>query len=416
MKPVAATLKCALFLSVVNKCILIVLTLCYVAGLVGQPDQANVQDYREEIEYQSQAVEDLKKELEVTRSRIQAKIQKEESAVKRVSSLEQEISIVDRLVSELRKEEQKTTREIGQVEAKISANESKLDQLRERYARRVVNIYKRGTLSTIERILSSNSWRQAIYRAKYLKIISDHDRQLFAELEKIIAEIERQKVNLRMALRKSNLLKSDRERHIADLRTVRRKKEQELVTIRNSRGELEKQYLEQEAGIKQLEEIQKQLREAIESIERAERIKRQQQQLKLANFEALKGKLPWPAAGRVVTKFGNQWNAKLKTRTENPGIDIKGQPGSPIRSVKDGEVTTITYIRGFGTTIIIDHGGGYYTVYSHVNNIKANVDDKINAGDIIAYMSDSGSVSGAKLHFEIWGQGQKLDPELWLTK
>ena len=399
-----------------NKCILIVLTLCYVAGLVGQPDQANVQDYREEIEYQSQAVEDLKKELEVTRSRIQAKIQKEESAVKRVSSLEQEISIVDRLVSELRKEEQKTTREIGQVEAKISANESKLDQLRERYARRVVNIYKRGTLSTIERILSSNSWRQAIYRAKYLKIISDYDRQLFAELEKIIAEIERQKVNLRMALRKSNLLKSDRERHIADLRTVRRKKEQELVTIRNSRGELEKQYLEQEAGIKQLEEIQKQLREAIESIERAERIKRQQQQLKLANFEALKGKLPWPAAGRVVTKFGNQWNAKLKTRTENPGIDIKGQPGSPIRSVKDGEVTTITYIRGFGTTIIIDHGGGYYTVYSHVNNIKANVDDKINAGDIIAYMGDSGSVSGAKLHFEIWGQGQKLDPELWLTK
>ena len=392
------------------------MTLCYVAGLVGQPDQGNVQDYREEIEYQSQAVEDLKKELEVTRSRIKAEIQKEQSAVKRVSSLEQEISIVDRLVSELRREEQKMTREIGQVEAKISANESKLDQLRERYARRVVNIYKRGTLSTIERILSSNSWRQAIYRAKYLKIISDYDRQLFAELEKIIDEIERQKVNLRMVLRRSNRLKSDRERHIADLRTVRRKKEQELVTIRNSRSELEKQYLEQEAGIKQLEEIQKQLREAIESIERAERIKRQQQQLKLANFAALKGKLPWPAAGRVVTKFGNQWNAKLKTRTENPGIDIKGQPGSPIRSVKDGEVTTITYIRGFGTTIIIDHGGGYYTVYSHVNNIKATVDDKINAGDIIAYMSDSGSVSGAKLHFEIWGQGQKLDPEQWLTR
>lgn len=385
-------------------------------GLAAQSEQASIQDYQEEIEYQSQAIEDLKKELEATQRRIRAEIQKEQSAVQRVSSLEQEISIVDRLVSELKREEQKTVREMDLVGNKIATNENKLNQLRERYAQRVVNIYKRGTLSSLERILSSTSWRQAIYRAKYLKIISDYDKKLFVQLEAIIAEIERQKVALRVSLRKGNQLKSDRERHVSDLRSVRRRKEQELVTIRNSRSELEKQYEEQAAGIKQLEEIQKQLQEAVESIERAERIRRQQQQLKLANFAALKGKLSWPAEGRVVTKFGNQWNADLKTRTDNPGIDIKGRPGSPIRSIKDGEVTTITYIRGFGTTVIIDHGGGYYTVYSHVNNIMANVDDRVVAGDIIAYMGDSGSVSGAMLHFEIWGQGQKLDPEQWLTK
>ena len=130
----------------------------------------------------------------------------------------------------------------------------------------------------------------------------------------------------------------------------------------------------------------------------------------------LKGQLPWPTEGRVISKFGKQWNTRLKTTTDNPGIDIKGQPGSPIRSTMSGIVTTVTYIRGYGTTVIIDHGGGFYTVYSHVTNIQTHVDSEVRSGDVIAYMGDSGSVNGSKLHFEVWGKGQKLDPEKWLIK
>jgi len=106
----------------------------------------------------------------------------------------------------------------------------------------------------------------------------------------------------------------------------------------------------------------------------------------------------------------------LKTTTENPGIEIKGRPGSSIKTVLSGVITTITYIRGYGTTIIIDHGSGFYTVYSHVTNIETAVDSEVRAGDTIAYMGESGSINGSKLHFEIWGKGQKLDPEKWLTK
>ena len=116
----------------------------------------------------------------------------------------------------------------------------------------------------------------------------------------------------------------------------------------------------------------------------------------------------------VVSKFGLQWNPKLKTTTENTGIDIKGQPGSQIKSVLGGVVTTITFLRGFGTTIIIDHGSGFYTVYSHVANIEVTEDSQVRSGDVIAYMGDSGSINGSQLHFEIWGQGKKLNPEDWL--
>nr|MBC8491953.1 peptidoglycan DD-metalloendopeptidase family protein [Candidatus Neomarinimicrobiota bacterium] len=128
-----------------------------------------------------------------------------------------------------------------------------------------------------------------------------------------------------------------------------------------------------------------------------------------------RGKLGWPVAGQVVSKFGMQKHPILKTITENSGIDIKVRKGTPVRAVLDGVVTTITYIRGFGNTIIIDHGSGFYTVYSHVENVNVFEKEYITRNTIIAEVGDSGSLSGALLHFEIWSNRTKLNPEEWLA-
>ena len=221
---------------------------------------------------------------------------------------------------------------------------------------------------------------------------------------------------MEVALRENLIFKREKENQMNSNRNMTIKREQELNRIRTDKRALSTYVNEKEAGVNQLESIIKKVLEDKGRFEREERIRQQQAVLKTKSFNALKGQLPWPANGRIITKFGRQWNPKLKTTTENPGIDIKGQPGSEIRVVMGGVVTTITYIRGFGTTIIIDHGGGFYTVYSHVTNIQTNVDGEVRNGDVIAYMGDSGSINGSKLHFEIWGKGQKLDPEKWLSK
>ena len=209
---------------------------------------------------------------------------------------------------------------------------------------------------------------------------------------------------------------SEKKSQMSSLRKMKIKREKQLTKIRQDKSALANYIQEKSAGIKQLEEILKKVLEDKARFEREERIRQQQEALQTKSFHALQGKLPWPAGGRIISKFGKQWNAKLKTTTENPGIDIKGKPGSAIRTVLNGVVTTITYIRGYGTTIIIDHAGGFYTVYSHVTNIQTHVDSEVRGGDVIAYMGDSGSINGSKLHFEIWGKGQKLNPEKWLTK
>ena len=378
--------------------------------------QSDERDYDEELKYQNDAINALKTEINQLRLKIKTAESRERSASTRISSLDEEISLTAKLIRSLKSEEEKTRKRILQLKSDILKNENELESLRARYKKRVVNSYRKGRLTDLEKVFSSTTWRQAIYRTQYLKIISDIEKKLTNQIERLLIQISQQKLELEAVLRNNLKLVRDKQQQISSYRDMRIDREKELNRIRNDKKALSNYIEEKEAGIIQLESIIKKVLEDKARFERELRIRKQQEALKTKSFKALKGQLPWPADGRIIAKFGRQWNSKLKTTTENPGIDIKGQPGSPIRTVLGGVVTTITYIRGYGTTIIVDHGGGFYTVYSHVTNIQTVVDGQVQNGDIIAYMGDSGSINGSKLHFEIWGKGQKLDPEKWLIK
>ena len=378
--------------------------------------QSDERDYDEELKYQNDAINALKTEINQLRLKIKTAESRERSASTRISSLDEEISLTAKLIRSLKSEEEKTRKRILQLKSDILKNENELESLRARYKKRVVNSYRKGRLTDLEKVFSSTTWRQAIYRTQYLKIISDIEKKLTNQIERLLIQISQQKLELEAVLRNNLKLVRDKQQQISSYRDMRIDREKELNRIRNDKKALSNYIEEKEAGIIQLESIIKKVLEDKARFERELRIRKQQEALKTKSFKALKGQLPWPADGRIIAKFGRQWNSKLKTTTENPGIDIKGQPGSAIRTVLGGVVTTITYIRGYGTAIIVDHGGGFYTVYSHVTNIQTVVDGQVRNGDVIAYMGDSGSINGSKLHFEIWGKGQKLDPEKWLIK
>ena len=378
--------------------------------------QSSQRDYNEELRYQNDAINKMKKEIEELSSKLRKANINETTTSKRITNLDEEIALVNKLIQSLKKEETSNRNKVNVLKDRIKTKEDELELLRTRYEQRIVNTYQKGRVSDLEKVLSSTSWRQAVYRTQYLKIISSIEQKMTKDIENILLAIKKDKLKLESLLRQSISLKRDKQNQMTSLRKIRIKREKELNRIRQDKSALANYMQEKSAGVKQLESIIKKVLEDKARSEREERIRQQQQALKTKEFNLLKGQLPWPTEGRVISKFGKQWNSRLKTTTDNPGIDIKGQPGSPIRSTMSGVVTTITYIRGYGTTVIIDHGGGFYTVYSHVTNIQTQVDSEVRSGDVIAYMGDSGSVNGSKLHFEVWGKGQKLDPEKWLIK
>ena len=138
--------------------------------------QTDQRDYDNELRYQNKAINGLKKEIEQLRSKIKKAESKERSASYRITSLDEEIALTSRLIQSLKKEEEKTRSRIMQLKEDLLRNENELEILRVRYKQRVMKSYLKGRLTDLEKVFSSTTWRQAMYRTHYLKIISDIEK------------------------------------------------------------------------------------------------------------------------------------------------------------------------------------------------------------------------------------------------
>ncbi len=370
-----------------------------------------------DIQFHNSELDRLREEIADYEKKIKNTSDREKSEIERLNEIDEEISLVRNLIYRLRKEEKIKEKAIILAEVTIEKKESEHTSLVDRYAKRVTYTYKKGRLSDLEKLLDAKSWRQAVYRAKYIKIISEHDRSLAVEIRSNLTEIEAKRTVMERELtdiKKIDKEKSSRKKWLEQRRRVRDK---ELDNLKRDRQKMFVALNERKKAAQQMASIISRLeRERVARIAELERRRKEMELVDSAPFTELKGKLPWPIDGKVISRFGTYHNPVLKTVTENTGIDIRGSEGTEVRSIYDGIVTTVTYIRGYGNTVILDHGDSFYSVYTHVTEVEVEENSYVNARDIIAHVGDSGSLEGAKLHFEIWGNKDKLNPELWLRK
>jgi septal ring factor EnvC (AmiA/AmiB activator) len=133
-------------------------------------------------------------------------------------------------------------------------------------------------------------------------------------------------------------------------------------------------------------------------------------------FAALKGLLMMPVKGKVVSFFGPYKDRQFKVTRFQSGIRIKADRGEPIRSVCSGQTLFSSWFKGFGNMIIIDHGEHYYTVYAHLEELFKTKGDPVETGEVIATVGDTGSLTGAGLHFEVRHHGKPMNPMGWIKK
>ena len=127
-------------------------------------------------------------------------------------------------------------------------------------------------------------------------------------------------------------------------------------------------------------------------------------------FVAQKGKLPWPAKGSFLSKFGQSKNqGDLKWN----GVLIKADFGAPIKVVSHGRVAFSDWLQGFGFITIIDHGDGYMSLYGNSESLLKQTGDWVSAGDVIATAGDSGGQPQSGVYFEIRSRGKPVNPAKW---
>lgn len=134
-----------------------------------------------------------------------------------------------------------------------------------------------------------------------------------------------------------------------------------------------------------------------------------------SGFRARKGHLPFPVVGGLVeVGFGKVVNPRFNTVTVQKGLDIRGALGAKVLSVGEGKVAFSGWLKGYGTLVILDHGGGYHSLYAHLGTSLVEAGNEVEEGEEIAAVGDTGSLKGAFLYFEIRKQGQAIDPAPWL--
>jgi len=130
-------------------------------------------------------------------------------------------------------------------------------------------------------------------------------------------------------------------------------------------------------------------------------------------FNLNKGKLPWPTRGKMVNLFGqSRQNSAMRWQ----GLRFIAAEGTPIYSVYSGKVVFAEWFRGKGLLMIIDHGGGYMTLYAHNQSLIKDVGDTVKTGETIAIMGNSGGLPSPELYFELRLKGEPLNPSTWLSR
>lgn len=342
---------------------------------------------------------------------------KEQSTLDHIEALERHVNQMRRSIKKLRDQEQDLASDIQSARSTISELEQQLGVLKTQYAGYVRSVYKYGRVYDVELLFSSRSINQLYIRMEYLKRFSEQRAKDLAEVVRKKSDLETQNEQLQASLEHERKLLSEKTVEESSLKQKVSEHQKVLAAVRKDKRKYQEALKQQAKSERELNKIIADLVEKDAARERrlAAAPAPAPDVVGTGAFASLKGRLRWPVlAGTIASRFGNQVHPVLKTIRENTGIDIGVKSGSNVQAVADGHVSIVTFIPGLGNIVILTHTGGYRTIYAQLSEVSVSADQKVKAGDVIAKSGDS--VDGSVLHFELWKDREKQNPELWLAK
>ena len=394
-------------------CILISFSLC-------DKSYTNIQN---EIKTNNKLLKDLESSINKLEKDINSMESSKKDLSKSVDMLNQKIIYREKQIALLSKQLKNISELINNSLSKIDKEEDELRILKTKLKKRSIHLFKTGKKDILYDIILSDNWNQALNKYKYLEVLLEYEKKLNQNIKKNIENLKNDKKNLeRDKKNQKNILKEAKQIR-QKLDSDKKNKLKKIKEIESDKNLLTQNLNNKKKEISDIENIIKKLisdskkakeREEILARERARKNKSTS-----GNFAKMKGKLNWPTNGKIITKFGKKINAELNTVTENIGINIQTNKNAPVYSVLDGDVSVVSYLRGYGNYIVIRHGEGYFTVYANLKNIIDKEGEIIDSNTQIANVNESNNsdISNSHyLHFEIWKNESKLNPELWIKK
>jgi len=384
---------------------------CVVALLVVTPAAAQQPrpTYQQQMQDNQRRLEGIRRERseveqELARLRTQAHSLSDE-----IANIESQKQSTNRIVNELDRQITGLGGQIDQITVDLLiAQDARLEK-RAVLERRLVDVYKRGALYSYQVLLAAESFGDLLSRYKYLFLVTQQDRLLTNDMGKLRDRVARQRqllVDSRETLGRRRRERTDELGRYLALEHARETNLRE--TRRNAR--------QAEQRLTRLDRDEKALNDRVEALERARREAESRGVTTAAGTitTADLGGLDWPVEGSIIYPFGTTTGPN-NTRIPRHGIGIKAAVGTSVRAVATGTVSLAGPLGLYLTSVLIDHGGGYYTFYAYLNDATVRQGDRVIRGQVIGHVGGESSDEGPHLHFEIRGQGGiALDPGNWL--
>mgnify|MGYP001372329133 FL=1 len=385
-----------------HKLILLVFFLFSIGFLFAQE-----KNFEEEIEDTEKQIQLLQASIKKNNEEIQKVTSQEKTTSQLLSITKRNIKDSKNLITAYNKKLNLYNLQLTNLQTAVDKNNKEILTIKGNYKERSINIYKKKDTKMNNSIFTANSFSQAVYRIKYYNILSNINQEMLGKLKTTQFYNEKKKIEIKQLLNNADSDKKSKENELNSLDKKKKYQEKLLVELQKEKQSIQEEITKQNTKINALEQLRKTILEQKKQYDTE-----QLNQLKKirSNIKEFKGKLIWPVDGKIVKGFGPQWNPKLNTTLHNPGVDIAANPNASVRSVFDGLVTTITFISGYGTTVIVDHNDGYFTVFTHLDNLLVTKNMLVKEGQRIGFISKESQV----VHFEIWGNNQTLNPKEWL--
>lgn len=320
------------------------------------------------------------------------------------------------LIRTLQKEIEYINENIEQTTLVIEALNVDLDTLKTEYAKMLQAAYRQHmTKSRLFFLFSAKSFNEASQRWRYLKQYDEYR-------QKQVRLITETKVMLESKIRQLNTDRNSKEQLYQQQRTQRDLVASELRSKDDLLGRLKSNEAQLVAQIEGKERQSRNLAQEIDRIISEEIAKRNKSETSItadeisiasAGFKGMSGKLPWPVSnGKIVSTFGLHSHPNYpNVKTMNNGIDIEANSNAVVKAVYPGIVTYNRFIGNSKNVVLVSHGN-YYTVYSNLDQVFVNRNQRVKAGDVIGKLGTTDRV----LHFEVWKQKKQVDPAQWIRK
>ena len=381
------------------------------AILLAPPMPAGAQQDLEESRRRLQEIRRERDRLQEQQQRLQGQVH---DVNDELSNLERQRESTQKIVDEIERQIGGLSSQLDRTSAELILAEDNLAERRAVLERRLVDIYKRGPLYTFQALLAAESFGDLLSRYKYLYLTSRQDRALVGDVEKLRNRVVDQRDDLLDVRKQLDRTRDEREAEYSKYTELAQARARRLSQLRRSARSTERR-------LDSLQRDEAKLNNVLAALERTRRDEASRG-LRGATpapgsiTTADLGLLDWPVEGAIVYRFGRdtlpsggiiRWN----------GVGIAAGMGTPVKSVEAGKVRLVGQFGTYGLTVVLEHGNGYYSVYSHLQSASVELAATVTRGQEIGRVGGENSDYGPHLHFEIRGENQvALDPTEWLRK